>query len=156
MVFAFAFAFAFTFALALVLFSRGGSAPVSGFELEGDRVDAIATPVGGARHRRHAQDEPRTAGTSLLFVAPPPLLSIAKPTAFALIGFQKLGHPVPDSNFCRELKSGALQHTQRKVPVAMAGGILDLRTAVRFLYGGSRITGRRSGLSAHSSIGTRR
>src|ERR1035437_1535981 len=39
-------------------------------------------------------------------------------TAFGAIGCQKLGQPVPESNFVSELKSGRSQHTQVYVPFA--------------------------------------
>ena len=40
--------------------------------------------------------------------------------AFSLIGCVKLGHPVPDSNFIEESKSGVLQQTQLYKPASWA------------------------------------
>ena len=42
---------------------------------------------------------------------------MAVSTAFSLTGFQKLGHPVPDSNLVLASKSLAPQQTQRNVPL---------------------------------------
>jgi len=39
----------------------------------------------------------------------PWLASVSDSTALGLIGAQKLGQPVPESNFCSLLKSGRLQ-----------------------------------------------
>lgn len=46
----------------------------------------------------------------------PWLVSVSNFTLFAASGAQKLGHPVPDSNFSLEVKSGCPQQTHTKVP----------------------------------------
>jgi hypothetical protein len=38
--------------------------------------------------------------------------------ALSFMGWVKLGHPVPDSNFIVESNSGALQHTQLYLPAS--------------------------------------
>ena len=44
------------------------------------------------------------------------LPSTRSTTFSAAIGCQKLGHPVPESNFAAELNSAKSQHTHRKIP----------------------------------------
>src|SRR5271168_5414177 len=48
----------------------------------------------------------------------PKLRSLSVATLSANSGCEKLGHPVPESNFASELKSGVPQHTHRYVPAA--------------------------------------
>src|SRR5712671_6007332 len=49
--------------------------------------------------------------TSVRFM--PNVLSVSVSTFSSAIGAQKLGQPVPDSNFVSELNSALAQHTQR-------------------------------------------
>ena len=48
----------------------------------------------------------------------PWLVSVSNFTLLAASGAQKLGHPVPDSNFSLELNSGCPQHTHTYVPAS--------------------------------------
>jgi hypothetical protein len=48
----------------------------------------------------------------------PSVLSESSITFSFLMGAQKLGQPVPESNFCAELKTGNPQPAHSKVPLS--------------------------------------
>ena len=74
-----------------------------------------ATPSASDHHRTHAPDAHRTPCTKPQSAPCQYSSEISRTFSFA-IGAQKLGQPVPDSNFVSELNSALSQQMQRNTP----------------------------------------
>ena len=75
-----------------------------------------ASPSASARRRTHAPDEHRSPRRRSPSCTVPKLVSLISRTFSFAIGSQKLGQPVPESNFVSELNSAVSQQTHRKIP----------------------------------------